>query len=123
MDLDKTTKYISGVYTAPKDGSTRYIMEIPSLPEEIIRQLVGIKGYNFINYTKQCGVSYIWHIKNTNKIEIWSHDSKRVEIVKVRLKRKLVKILLNMINNNKLDKNNEKCNSFIKKNMNLLYDI
>ena len=43
---------------------------------ELIRKLIGHKGYNFINITERSDVDKIWHNQNNNTIEITGGEHK-----------------------------------------------
>ena len=47
-----------GVLDAPKDS-------------DIMKQVIGRNGCYFIRTTQECDIDFIWHDRNTNKIEFW----------------------------------------------------
>ena len=47
-----------GVIDAPKDS-------------DIMKQVIGRNGCYFIRTTQECDIDFIWHDRNTNKIEFW----------------------------------------------------
>lgn len=51
-------------------------MDIAYLDDEVIRLTVGKNGYNFSKITESNKIAWIYHNKETNKIEIWGKESK-----------------------------------------------
>ena len=51
-------------------------MDVSHLDDEVIRLTVGKNGYNFNKITEYHKIAWIYHNKETNKIEIWGKKHK-----------------------------------------------
>ena len=66
-----------GVFNPPK--SPFMTLPITFKPKDV-GLLIGHKGANFIKMTHMCGVDYIWHDKESNKIRIYDWNPPKIDI-------------------------------------------
>jgi len=47
------------------------IMDIHTIPDDVMKQVIGRNGYYFILTTTLCDLDFIWHNTHTHQIELW----------------------------------------------------
>lgn len=87
----------SGVYNPPIDDPM--ITMDATFENDVLKQVIGRDGCYFKQITKQTGVSYIWHHKDQNKIEIWGPENLLQRAVSS-IEYRLYIVFLKMVQNN-----------------------
>ena len=87
----------SGVYNPPRDHPMM-TMDATFEPE-VMKQVIGRDGCYFKQITEQTGVLYIWHHRNTNKIEIWGPQN-LLQLAVSSIQYRLYTVILKMVQNN-----------------------
>ena len=68
-----------------------YEMDVKSINSDILKQVIGKDGCYFIKTTQQCDLDFLWHNRNTQKIEFWGPKDniyKAINAIKYRIFKK-----------------------------------
>ena len=87
----------SGVYNPPREHPMM-TMDATFEPE-VMKQVIGRDGCYFKQITEQTGVSYIWHQRDANKIEIWGPQN-LLQLAVSSIQYRLYTVILKMAQNN-----------------------
>ena len=87
----------SGVYNPPREQPM--ITMDATFEPEVMKQVIGRDGCYFKQITEQTGVSYIWHQRDVNKIEIWGPQN-LLQLAVSSIQYRLYTVILKMVQNN-----------------------
>ena len=87
----------SGVYNPPREHPMM-VMDATFEPD-VMKQVIGRDGCYFKQITEQTGVSYIWHQRDTNKVEIWGPQN-LLQLAVSSIQYRLYTVILKMVQNN-----------------------
>ena len=87
----------SGTYNPPREHPM--ITMDANFEPEIIKQVIGKDGCYFKQITEQTGVSYIWHSRNTKRIEIWGPQNLH-QLAFSSIQYRFYMVILKMVQNN-----------------------
>ena len=87
----------SGVYNPPRNQ--QMITMDASFEPDVMKQVIGRDGCYFKQITEQTGVSYIWHQRNSNKVEIWGPQN-LLQLAVSSIQYRIYTVLMKMAQNN-----------------------
>ena len=87
----------SGVYNPPRDQ--QMITMDASFEPDVMKQVIGRDGCYFKQITDQTGVSYIWHQRNTRKVEIWGPQN-LLQLAVSSIQYRIYMVMMKMAQNN-----------------------
>ena len=87
----------SGVYNPPREQ--QMITMDASFEPDVLKQVIGRDGCYFKQITEQTGVSYIWHQRDSKKIEIWGPQN-LLQLAVSSIQYRIYMVMMKMSQNN-----------------------
>ena len=87
----------SGVYNPPRNQ--QMITMDASFEPDVMKQVIGRDGCYFKQITEQTGVSYIWHQRDSNKVEIWGPQN-LLQLAVSSIQYRIYTVMMKMAQNN-----------------------
>ena len=49
-------------------------LDVSEISSDVLKQVIGKEGCYFIKTTEECDLDFVWHNRNTKKIEFWGQE-------------------------------------------------
>ena len=66
-------------------------LDVSEISSDVLKQVIGKEGCYFIKTTEQCDLDFVWHNRDTKKIEFWGpkdNIDKGISAIKYRIYKK-----------------------------------